>query len=100
MARKSFAQVDIGMSIGVGDALGRHSPTQRVRKSGDRGYPLRLLDKLRESKLNAWKADLEREIDQEAAELHLAAQESPGRLYFGGAHWGRRCRSVECKSVR
>jgi flagellar export protein FliJ len=39
-----------------------------IRKRRD----LRLLEMLRQRKLDSWKADLEREIDSEAAELHLA----------------------------
>ena len=47
-----------------------------IRKRRD----FRLLEKLRQRKLDTWKADLEREIDKEASELHLAARESAGRL--------------------
>jgi flagellar export protein FliJ len=50
-----------------------------IRKRRD----LRLLEKLRQRKLDAWKADLEREIDREASELHLAARESAGRRKAG-----------------
>jgi hypothetical protein len=39
-----------------------------IRKRRD----FRLLENLRQSRIDAWKTDLEREIDREAAELHLA----------------------------
>jgi hypothetical protein len=38
----------------------------------------RLLENLRARKLGAWRADLEREIDNEAAELYLASVASRG----------------------
>jgi flagellar export protein FliJ len=50
-----------------------------IRKRRD----LRLLENLRQRKLDAWKADLEREIDREAAELHLASHYSEGRRKAG-----------------
>jgi flagellar export protein FliJ len=40
----------------------------------------RLLENLRERKLDAWRADLEREIDKEATELYLASIASRGRI--------------------
>ena len=44
---------------------------------------LRLLENLRHSKLDAWRADLEREIDNEAAELYLVSIASRGRIDQG-----------------
>jgi flagellar export protein FliJ len=50
-----------------------------IRKRRD----LRLLEKLRQHKLDAWKADLEREIDREAAELHLVSHHGGERRKAG-----------------
>jgi flagellar export protein FliJ len=46
-----------------------------IRKRRD----FRLLENLRKAKLDAWKADLGREIDREAAELHLGSFASAER---------------------
>jgi flagellar biosynthesis chaperone FliJ len=41
---------------------------------------LRLLENLRQRKLDTWRADLEREIDNEATELYLVSIASRGRI--------------------
>lgn len=50
-----------------------------IRKRRD----FRLLENLRRSKLEAWKTDLAREIDQEAAELYLVRLAASGRAMLG-----------------